>query len=1034
MRKVERTVRKKVLLCALFLMLGWFLHADVSSLLLDHKIRTASNSELEAMVVLRNLPIGSSIEMRQALYAFHDLAVIDQMTDEVQQDTYRLTIESADSLETDSSSSLVLLEGNVKVSFFLEGDKNQKILRSDAMLIDLEKSLLSATGSVVYEDQDEQAALSAIEGSIVSFNWSNRNLIISNATTSTTKTNSDDVAIHLFTYGKLITYRGEEGGILYERGFLATREKDPLSSIRAEQLAFLSGGDLMVRNATLNIGRIPVFWTPFFFFPSNRMVGNPSIGFASDRGMFVSTTWEIWGTYPHFATSDQNSFTLLLSGSGDQELYPSGVLYTSGRKSSAVANWAAQSKSYFTLFADAYESSGLYFGYDSKSSFQQKKIVLDSTSAFAVYPDGKEVLNTTGSVPTLRYWGRQSVSIDTSLMKVTLQLPYYSDPSVLKLYGNRLSVFSFDALLGKEQDFPTTYKSDVSSYIWSLNSSIRFPVQRVSPYISTLSITKLDAQANWAWKSDNGIYKYQLQKVTLPSLHMRAGGTLFSLKGQKTSSRPQEQVSKEIVSLDEDLLLPAALVPSVEQVAGRSIAVSRNLSLSYTFNQQIEHTLTLNQGSIDWQNDRYLYALSKGSIVLQGVPDSRYFSFSQELLPQFDSTEDQSKLIYQTQKLQLFSVTKAQIPVLGLSYQLSHRLYRSETQRKVDTDPTYIVDHFAFDASSVTVHQVKFERSLSLGKGTLRPSITANLYPLVQSMLYQVRYTQSPYSVMMQYRVTDSNGALKPDLLSSEFGYIKDSFSFTFQQRYDAKRAVSSFTDALSFTVNSRQSFFDKRVELSQRIVYQVLSSAQIRHYFDRISLEAKLPNYVFTYNAKGSYDDLKPVSFQAKFNLAEWEKRWWRRRISANLALDTNLFYSFEDRYASYFEIQAKFGLRIAEFADFYFSAASANTGFFHYFDAQDDFSLSLLWKDLLRSFDFTGDGRYDTQFNLSSLSVELVHYLSDWSLNCKYTGSVVLSNNQYAWVPTFSVFLKWITIPELDVEETWKRPDSTWMRTSTT
>ena len=87
-----------------------------------------------------------------------------------------------------------------------------------------------------------------------------------------------------------------------------------------------------------------------------------------------------------------------------------------------------------------------------------------------------------------------------------------------------------------------------------------------------------------------------------------------------------------------------------------------------------------------------------------------------------------------------------------------------------------------------------------------------------------------------------------------------------------------------------------------------------------------------------------------------------------------------------------------------------------------------------MARSFDFVGNGRRNTQFNLSSVNFDLVHDLGDWSLNCKYSASVVLSNNQYEWVPTVSVFLTWKMMSELDIAERWTRDTSVWVRSAST
>jgi hypothetical protein len=184
----------------------------------------------------------------------------------------------------------------------------------------------------------------------------------------------------------------------------------------------------------------------------------------------------------------------------------------------------------------------------------------------------------------------------------------------------------------------------------------------------------------------------------------------------------------------------------------------------------------------------------------------------------------------------------------------------------------------------------------------------------------------------------------------------------------------------------------------------------------------------------QGPINMLESQKLIATISAKQLSFRVWKRRIEFRLGLDASFNFHFQDRYASSLDVVGSLGFSIAEFVDCNLSIKSSNTGFFRYYDNQGAFSFPLLWEDLLRSFDMTGDGRYKTQFNLSSITFDLVHYLGDWSLNCKYTGSVVLSNNQYNWVPTVSVFLTWNTIPELNVAEKWTQSDQEWIRTPAT
>ena len=67
------------------------------------------------------------------------------------------------------------------------------------------------------------------------------------------------------------------------------------------------------------------------------------------------------------------------------------------------------------------------------------------------------------------------------------------------------------------------------------------------------------------------------------------------------------------------------------------------------------------------------------------------------------------------------------------------------------------------------------------------------------------------------------------------------------------------------------------------------------------------------------------------------------------------------------------------------------------------------------------------NTQFNMESLDVELVHYMGDWDLHLRYMASLQSSGSDYGWVSTFAVYLRWRTIPDLKVDQTWEQNLST-------
>jgi len=1037
MRKAERKQKRIVCVFALIFIMGSVLHAQTDNLMLALSIQQADEGTLQEMARLRDITAADVKDLRQQLLAYHNLDVASIPLQEGKDRQYEMTILHADELSTDGASSLVQLQGNVVISFKLEGESKEKRLSAQKMLIDLEHTMLSAQGSVSYEDPTIDSALQDVDASIITLDWSNSTLFIRGATTQSEKTNSEDQKITLFTSGTQITYDGNASSLLYTDGWIGTRKEESLSSIRAKQLMFLPGGDLMVHRASLHVGRVPVFWTPFFLFPGNRMTGNPAMGFASERGMFVSTSFELFGTNPKLSESEKSSFASLLSASNSQALFPDGILYTPRERETGFQSWARLSGSYLTFLADAYELAGLHTGLTGHISLFEKKLSIDIHDSLALYADGKDVLAAYSDVPVYRYYGEHTLKLDTNLLDVRLDLPYYSDPKVKRLYANRLSMFSFDAPLGKAQEFPTDFNNDITSYTWKLAGSFSLPKTALFPYLNSLNISNLSAQAKWDWQKEDSTYSYVLKNVVIPELQANISGSLLSLSSP-IEAKKAEKV--QTASLELPPLVPKAYETGLSDAQKSKVGANRNLSFTYSIDQKLTHSLTATTTALDWEDDAYLYSFTKGSFVLSASPHTHMLKLTQEIIPQVSVVEDQSKNVFYNQEVQLFSVTKAELPALGLSYTLSQRLYRlQETQTRTSINPvTVIVDtkeeEYAFTKDTVTVHQLKFERAVPLGNGMLTPSVTAGLYPVTQSLLPMLSYKNGPFLLSASYRWTEQDQVLKKDAMFGQVRYTLTAFTFQVDANYDLKGNPIRTRDALSVKQSMSTSLFTNKVKLSQIVSYQGLTTKNIQDWIENLTFKAEIPSVALTYVMQGQVGTLEPQKLSATISAKQLSFRLWKRRIEFRLGLDASFNFHFQDRYASSLDVVGSVGFSIAEFLDCNLSVKSSNTGFFRYYDDQGLFSFPLLWEDLLRSFDMSGNGRYHTQFNLSSISFDLVHYLGDWSLNCKYTGSVVLSNNQYNWVPTVSVFLTWNTIPELNVEEKWTQSNQEWIRTQAT
>jgi hypothetical protein len=1062
----DERYRKVFLIAFLFLVCSFSVFADAESdkLLLALSISTASKEELEQMVSIRDLPLQSEEEMRTALYALYSIEEVE-LSPPTQTDkpkAYNLKIIHADSaINSLQDASLVVLDGNVTIEFSLADDEQPKTLTANKMIIDLANTRLSAFGKVTFLDPSEKSSVQEMTGDIITLNWSSHSLSVSGGTTTSERKNSEDETVSFFTSGEQINYTGTDSSIFFDDGFITTNKENAYSSITAKSLSLLSGGDILVNNAYLSIGRVPVLWVPVFFFPGSTMVGNPAMGFTSDRGMFVNTTFEIYGTYPNIKSDSQSSFTSLLASPDSHEKTKDGSLYRDlgeDEPLSDIEAWARETDSYLVMFADSYEYSGISLGFDTSDNFFQKKATVSSTFHLAIHPDGSESLLTYSSYPVLRYISETKLLLDTSWADLSIIVPFYSDPKAKRIYANRLTSFSVDSLLGANQDFPTDYSSDISSFTWIAKGSFKLPTDSISPYISSLEISSLNASINYSWQAVDGEYGYFVDSVKLPELKAKMTGTLFSFTKEletktddsaetdKTNSYERQlQLANKRFSSSDSKFSYTSPIPLEEPYRNVSTATSdktqangdtQYISLGYTIDETYYYSLEADDGYIsDWDSSKEVYNLTKGTLTLDAQAHPDLFTFTQTLTPQVTSKEDRTKTEYLTEGIYVSASTVASIPILGLTYTLSERLYSYTASYTEDEDPEITTSSFAFTKDYVTAHQIKVSKSFQFQYGTFSPSITATLPPLDTILLPAFSYEVGNWKFSNSFKFKeDSDGILEGNLITSSLSYSSTVFSSSFTGTYQLSEYEDSKWEPFDATGNTTINLFGKRVSLKENFKFEALSSSGDENYFSTLSSTLEVPGVTTSLDFEGSYDALELSTWDTKVVLSDISFLWWKNRIQVNLGLDTSLSINYLDSYATTFGITAKIGFSIAEFLDFKFSVTSSNTGFYSYYDENDVFSYAAMWEDLGNSFDFFGDGRTQTQFNMSSVTAELTHYMDDWSLNCKYTGSVVLSDNQYSWVPVVSVFLQWKTIPELKVDENWTETSNVWSSTSAT
>ena len=1006
-------MKKIFILLCLLLLISYSLFA-----LTAHDIFYADSESLKNMASLRGIDSSlSDSEIRNALYEAEGLEGYSETNGE--EGTYSVTINSARSLS--STGSIITLIGDVSLSFVNGGEET--VVNSDEVVIDTDSALIIAIGNVNFKTTGDSSN-EEINADIVSYYWEKGNIVVENASTLNERTNSNDESIDVYSVGERLTYF-KNGAAIYEDGYIASSDSDPLSSISASTITMLPGSDMLIENAVLNIGRVPLFYFPIFFFPGSRIVGNPSFGFTSSKGAFINTTFEVFGSTDLIDSSSSSSFLSIFSDQSNEEgQVQRGAYYTSDDNLTPLESWASSSDSHLAVMADAYSSVGLHLGLDTTLNFFDKSLNFDSFTGVAL------TFSESPQTGHFRYYSENSLSYSFSGLVISLSAPFYSDNDVLREVGNRITSFSIEPLLFQSPTFPSTYSSSLTSFSryaelrYSLPSSLR------TDYLSTFNISRLRVESRHSWvrNRESDKYEFQIDYLNLPELSMNMAGSIFNFEYEDQGVPVEELDDADLFLLKDPLLYEMF---HSEMVSEGHASTTYSIGMGYSINESLENNLDYYNGELDsssFSNDTSLRLTTELDL-------GSYFRLRNVITPSYsyDSEEAEDSKSWSDNVSVTNSVT-AEIPFLGITYTLTHRAY--EYDRTHRDGATEIEDSlFLFDSDNVSAHSISFSHTFETIAGNFTPSLSYTIYPLKGSLTPGLSYRYGNFAAAFSYRFQSESvesSDFKSDLVSMSLAYNGSNIVASSSFRYDTSEyRKDNFFYPLE--LESQLSFRtkDRKYSITEQFEWNGYdTSTGEENYISSLRTILTVPYFTAYVDFSGPTDNIELSDINAEITLDEWLIRAWRGRIYLSLGLSAELNIDVQNIAASSFTITPSIIFSIAEFLDFRLSFTSGNNNFGAYLDGNNNFSFESLWQDLLRSFDLFGEGRYNTNFNMSSISLEIVHYMSDWALHCNYSTSVVLSNNVYRFVPEFSIYLSWNTFPDLSIDRTWEERNGSWQR----
>ena len=630
-------------------------------------------------------------------------------------------------------------------------------------------------------------------------------------------------------------------------------------------------------------------------------------------------------------------------------------------------------------------------------------------------------------VKNFRYYGQNSLSYENFGFEAELSVPFYSDNRVLQDFGNRVSGFSIMSVI-QPAEFPEDYNSSISTFSRTLDFNYTLPSEYHNGFVDSFRVTDTNIAADYRWSSSEK--KFYMEEASLPEFGMSLSGTLFSLSGTTgtviNATEEEETDITELHLLSDPLLYD--IYKAEERAAAQAAGKDFNVSLKYSLSESLRNTYEFDAKGETTDGS---FSSDSAARLTFEADMADYVSLDAVFTPSYSyMVEDRHRASIVTENTSVNSDVSLALPFIGLQYNLSTKLMnlRSVTQGSVE-DVTML--NPGWDRDTVTSHSIGFSKAFQTEYGTFTPAITYILPPLSASLIPKFSYSYGPFALSFSWSFLedDDTGDFLSDLIELSAGYngtyITSSISLKYQSaEFDSSDFMAPFYGTASLSLRTA----DKNWSITGFLDYEY-ESAGFTHYFNAISATLKIPYFDIMLEWAGPAENLSFSAIEAHADVDNVFFQLWKGRLYFGFGLQASFEMDMNNPYAASFTITPSFTFRIAEFLDFRFSFTSSNNGFYDYFRT-GSFSISEFFNDLWQSFDLFGNGRYNTNFVLDECALEIIHYMDDWNLNVKYSAEVLLNGDSYEFVPEFSIYLSWKTIPDLKIDQTWEERNGSWRK----
>jgi hypothetical protein len=969
-------------------------------------IRTSTLQELADWCRSLGLSAGGSKEeMANRLRDYYQISKPSRRDDSSDR---IITIEAAQSTEYFSldvvDEDYARLKGGVIVSV-KDGDAVHRITAGE-ILYNRTRNLISASNGVFYEKKEGDTT-ETFRGDSITVNLDNWSSVFVNGQSE--KAVETSGATYRFD-GTIISLDAEKSTVLTKAKVTNAKTEEPYWSLNASKMWLLSGSDWAVANAVLKVGEIPVLYLPFFYLPSEEIIFHPVIGTRSREGNLFQTTTYLFGEPKAATSTSESSFTSMFGNSANMEKERKGLfLRSTGKKRTTPAE-----QTRLSLLFDAYSNLGAYLG--TEFSMPRKGIlgsltvsaglgytrnIYHSGTSYSPFQNGKDEWNTENwffftELP-FRYRFKTAGTLSGRYGSLNWTLPFYSDPYTDSDFMNRSETLDWAKIIkgnAVQEEDTTTNTSSISSYSWSLSSSVNPKLPTfVSPYLSTLSLSSLSSNLSFNRKalagansaSPNREFFYP-EKWTMFSISTSIAGTPLTLGGTSEAAVAADEAEEkdylegigtprspwgEVEETLETELPPSdTLVPPVlTQKFTLPVMGNHRFTMDYRWTPtaaselQFDKSMWATPQDVDWSDQTstlstvhgdgsvgFAFSQSQGfysaSTRFSETSAWQDYMYMNEDATEFDTSAERDAARFRAYQQTRFSSTYESAltvkpfslsPTWGntsLQYSLRGLLYKDEYDNKsTAAAPARKITWGDYWDDTNTTSQLSANLNASVMDKTQTITLTSELPPKDASLSANASFNVWLFSATFRGKVYDPFGlqdSRKVDTLTSKERAF-DPVHITGTFSFPAP--ANTFWGGEKGVTYSAQQYAVYDPELDE---WTNLTSTVGLGNFKTVFTMTRSKGYTLATGTgwvqSTNEEKLNPNSLTASYNRAFSSDKLWKNRLSFSVNASSNLTLDLQRYTYSKFTFTLRFTVNIADFLELSFSTNSENNAIYRY------------------------------------------------------------------------------------------------------